>query len=158
MRQSTRVWLVGALTAFAIAAFFATDAPAWWKHFHEKHHTAISAAVGMSGGCAPYEVYAQNRWQPYGASLRPAPNPLSPKIGSYGPNEVIAVNGWVHGVVAYPTNPPPFNSDLWFHVADGSGWVSFAGVRAVPTPQDPTGQATGGPPAPVPGVCAGATQ
>jgi hypothetical protein len=138
------------LTTVAIAALFATSAPFWWKGVHRDHRKPTSSALGMSGGCAPYEVY--------GTSKRSAPNPLSTKVGRYGPNELIAVDGWVHGVVAYPTNEPPFNSDLWMHVADGTGWVSYAGVRAVPTPEDPTGRAAGGPPAPTPGDCAGAMQ
>jgi hypothetical protein len=53
------------------------------------------------------------------------------------------VNGYVHGDVAWPLNSAPWNSDIWFHVADG-GWVSFAGVRAVPTTYDPTGHEDGG--------------
>ena len=58
----------------------------------------------MSGGCAPFEVIAQNRYAPYGAAIRTQPNALSTKVGSYG-NSVISVNGWVGGTADYPTNP-----------------------------------------------------
>jgi len=68
------------------------------------------------------------------------------------------VNGWVHGRVGYATNEPPFDSDVWFHLADGAGWVSFAGVRMNPTTFDPTGTADGGPPAATSPSCEGAIQ
>lgn len=112
--------------------------------------------VGFSGGCPAFRVYAQNRWRAYGARKLRAPDPLATKVGSFAANEIIAVDGWVHAAIAYPNNRPPWNSDVWYHVADGSGWVSFAGVRALPTDQDPTGRADGGVPAPVPSDCEGA--
>jgi hypothetical protein len=117
-----------------------------------------SDIVGFSGGCPTFRVYAQNRWAPYGAVGRQSPNVLSQQVVTFAPNLVIAVDGWVHGRTAYPTNTPPWNSDIWFHTVNGQGWVSFAGVRANPTSQDPTGLADGGPPAPTSAACEGATQ
>ena len=128
---------------------------------------ASAAFIGMgcgsgkndhfSGGCEKFAVYAQNRWAPYGTAVRTQPDVLAPKEDkSFAPNEVIAVDGWVHtSQPAYPTNTPPWNSDVWFHVANFDGWVSFAGVRAEPTAQDPTGRADGGPAAPTTQDCEG---
>ena len=114
--------------------------------------------VGFSGGCETFRVVAQNRWDPFGASVRVGPDPLSEKVGSYGPNELVPVDGWVHSEIAYPTNAPPWDSDIWFHLADGTGWVSFAAVRELPTEPDPTLRADGGPPPPTPATCQGAIQ
>jgi hypothetical protein len=68
----------------------------------------------------------------------------------------LTVNGWLHGRAAYPTNQPPYNSDIWFHLSDGIGWVGFAAVRALPTSTDSTGLGDGGPLAPAPAQCEGA--
>jgi hypothetical protein len=111
----------------------------------------------ISGGCSPYVVYAQNRWQPYGAKRMAAPyrdaKQLSPGVA---PNELIYVDGWVRSESAQPSNVAPWDSNIWFHLADSSGWVSFAGTRAVPTPPDPTGlDPNGGTPAPTPADCEG---
>jgi len=103
----------------------------------------VEQSIGFAGGCAPFRLFAQNRWAPLGAIVRKAPEITAPGFANYDGNESIAVTGWVHGGVAYPTNQPPFNNDIWFHVATG-GWVSFAAVRAVPTVPDPTGFADGG--------------
>ncbi len=100
---------------------------------HDAHQAPARAAItGFSGGCPAFRVYAQNRWRPVGTAIRISPNALSTQVGSFPPNMVIAVNGWVHGRVGYATNEPPFDSDVWFHLADGAGWVSFAGVRMNP--------------------------
>lgn len=109
----------------------------------------------LSGGCPPYVIYAQNRWEPYGAKRLATPyrdaKQLTPGVA---PNELIYVDGWVHTESAQPSNVAPWDSNIWFHLADGSGWVSFAGTRAVPTPQDPTGlDPNGGTPAPTPAEC-----
>lgn len=116
--------------------------------------------VGFSGGCEPFRVYAQNRFEPYGARKLNAPDPLATQIGGFAPNQIVAADGWVRGAIAYPNNRPPLNSNVWFHVADGSGWVAFAAVRAVPTSPDPTGGFSEdiGEPAVVPEACAGAVQ
>lgn len=114
------------------------------------------AEASFNGGCSKYGVYAQNRWAPLGTAIRVQPNVLSPQIGSFEGDTVIAVNGWIHtDKEVYPTNTPPWNSNIWFHLANQNGWVSFAGVRGAPTAPDPTGLANGGEPAPTPQDCEG---
>jgi hypothetical protein len=116
----------------------------------------------FEGGCVAFGVYAQDRWQPYSAAVREAPDKLAPKVDqAFAPNEVITVDGWIdtHKPV-YPKNTPPWNSSKWFHVvnltADEEGWVSFAGVRGEPTTPDPTGLSkNGGTPAPTDPGCEG---
>lgn len=104
-------------------------------------------------------MYAQNRWQPYGTRRLVAPDPLARQAGGFAPNQIIAVDGWVHAAITYPNNSSPWNSDVWYHLADKSGWVAFAAVRAVPTTQDPTGLShSGGTPAPAPPACEGGLQ
>ena len=110
------------------------------------------------GGCSPFNVYAQNHWLPYGAAIHSAPSKKSKQIGSRDPNQSITVDGWVHGEVAYTTNRAPFNNDAWFHLADGAGWLSFAGVRAVPTEPDLTLHDSGGTPAAIQPDCQGSAQ
>jgi hypothetical protein len=115
-----------------------------------------SHVIGFVGGCDRFRVFAQNRWMPYGATRRVAPDPKADANGNFDPNQLISINGYVRTQAAYPTNPPPFNSDVWFHVADDSGWVPLAAVRAQPTTQDPTGlDAFGGQPVPLAEDCAG---
>ncbi|WP_035127800.1 hypothetical protein [Conexibacter woesei] len=172
---ATPHWLTAtaAATAFAYglartgqrtpATVIVVLAAAWtiFSLAHDSSHRPAPPAtgiVGFVGGCAPYQVYAQDRWRPYGALIHPTPSTLSRSNGAYNGNQVIAVNGWVESQVAYPTNTAPFNNDIWFHLADGAGWVSFGGVRATPVAQDPTGLADGGPPAPAPKKCEGAVQ
>lgn len=113
--------------------------------------------VHLVGGCQPFSVYAQNRWNPAGATLRAGPTRNGRPIGNFDPNELVLINGWVRGDIAYPTNPTPFDSDVWFHVADDRGWVSYAAVRADPTTFDPTGlDPAGGRPVPLDPQCSGA--
>jgi hypothetical protein len=108
------------------------------------------------GGCQPFTVFAQNRWDPRGAALRVEPSRDAQQIGNFDPNQLVVVNGWVRTRAAYPSNSPPFNNDIWFHVADGSGWVAFGAVRADPTTYDPTGfDPDGGRPAPIEPTCSG---
>ncbi len=116
-----------------------------------------SASSNFQGGCKPSIVYAQNRWLPYGAAERSAPNLKAQKIGGYSPNEAITVDGWLHsGTQVYPNNQPPFNSDVWFHDANKPfGFISFAGVRAALTRPDTSLQAAGGPPAQLGANCEG---
>ncbi len=110
--------------------------------------------TGMVGGCEPFSVHAQNRWDPVGAKARVAPLREAADAESFAPNELIAVDGWVRTRAAYPTNTTPWNSDVWFHLADNTGWVSFAAVRADPTSYDPTGfEEDGGRPVPLDGDC-----
>lgn len=113
------------------------------------------SVVQFTGKCDPFRVYAQNRWLPYGTRKLRAPDPLATQIGGFDPNQIIALDGWVHAAIAFPNNTPPFNSDIWYHLADNSGWVAFGAVRAVPTDQDPTLRADGGAPAPTPSSCEG---
>ena len=101
-------------------------------------------------------MHAQNRYEPYGAARRVAPYREAAQVGNYDPNQLSPVDGWVRTRAPYPSNPAPFNSDIWFHVADDSGWLSFAGVRADTTTPDPTGLAEdGGRPAPAEPDCGG---
>lgn len=93
-------------------------------------------------GCETFGVYAQNRFEPYGTAIREEPDVLSDKVGSFEPNEVIAVDGWYDsGEPIYPTNPEPWNSSVWLRIDydNQEGWVSFPGVRAAPSSPDETG-------------------
>ena len=95
------------------------------------------------GGCERFVIYGQNNQEPYGSAVRSEPNPGSEKIGSIDPNETVGVDGWVHGGTApYPDNPKPFDSDIYFHVANlingKEGWVSSPGTRGDVTVHDPT--------------------
>ncbi|MHB1865356.1 MAG: hypothetical protein ACYCPS_04340 [Candidatus Saccharimonadales bacterium] len=113
-------------------------------------------ASRFRGGCSPYAVYAQNRWSPLGTAIRSVPNALDPQIGSYSGNEIIGVDGWFHfGQDVYPTNTPPWNSNIWFKLAHRAGYVDFAGVRGAPTEPDPTGRLNGGEPPRTPTNCEG---
>jgi hypothetical protein len=155
-------WIGMAIAVFLVTAV-AGSAPWWWEYVHRLPASTpsspnVSDIVSMSGGCTAYQVFAQNRWAPLGTAIRDQPNVLSKQIGSFPGNMSIAVNGWVYGRAAYPTNTPPWNSNVWFHLADGAGWVSFPGVRATPTSPDPTGHAYGGDPAAAPTICEGAVE
>lgn len=159
---SREAW-VGIFVSLFLTVAAAGSAPWWWKHVHHSPTQVANSGnsgdiAGMSGGCATYQVFAQNRWAPVGTAIREQPNVLSTQVGSYPGNMSIAVNGWVYGRAAYPTNTPPWNSNIWFHLADGAGWVSFPGVRDTPTSIDPTGHADGGDPPPTPAACEGAVE
>ena len=119
--------------------------------------TSDGGASGLVGGYEPFTVFAQNRWDPLGTSVRAEPFGTAEKAGSFAPNELIAVDGWVRIRSPYPSNTSPWNSDAWFHLADNSGWVSFAGVRADPTTPDETGgfSEDGGRPVPLSDDCSG---
>lgn len=97
-------------------------------------------------GCAPYPVYSQNRFEPYGTSVRTKPDVLSPKskVTFFAPNEVIAVDGWTEtGPIVFPDNPEPIRTNKWFHLANSDEYVSFAGVRGAPTSNyDPNSTST----------------
>jgi hypothetical protein len=148
---------IGIIVTVAVAIAGAGSAPWWWPRSHLQQ--PASAIVGMSGGCAPFQVFAQNRWAPVGTAIRAAPNVQSEQVGSFPANMSISINGWAYGRPAYPTDTAPWNSDVWFHLADGAGWVSFPGVRATPVANDPTGTSPdGGTPAPTSSTCGGAIQ
>ncbi len=152
---------LGIAAAVVIAALAASSSPWWWHEMPWVHAKKglPSGVVGFSGGCDAFQVFAQNRWDPVGTVVRAEPNVNSKQVGGFAANQSIAVNGWVHSRPAYPTNTAPWNSDIWFHVADDSGWVSFPGVRATPVGHDPTGlNPNGGPPAATSGSCEGSLQ
>lgn len=138
----------------------ASSAPFWWRALPWAHHKHIPDGVtAFSGGCDAFRVYAQNRWTPYGVAVRAEPNVDSKLIVGLQGNMPMDVNGWVVSRPAYPTNTAPWNSGVWFHLADDSGWVSFAGVRAAPVAKDPTGHAAdGGVPVPTLAKCQGTAQ
>ncbi|MBB5874614.1 hypothetical protein F4553_008048 [Allocatelliglobosispora scoriae] len=153
--RGLRHHLGAVVSGLVVAVLTASSAPWWWPMLFPGSSSALTV-TGFSGGCAAFRVHAQNRWEPYGTRKLVAPDILARQVGGYAPNQVIAVNGWVHGSVAYPFNPPPFNNDVWYHTADDTGWVSFAGVRNVPTEQDPSGHSPdGGAPVPVAAACEG---
>ena len=105
-------------------------------------------------GCITFGVIAQNRYAPAGTRQLAHPAPLAATTGpGFGPNEIISVDGWIHGTPAYPNNTPPFDSDVWFRLADHKGWVSFAGVRAVATAMTTPDDPDGGTPAAMPVGC-----
>ena len=147
-----RFWVgVFMLIALAAPAVSALAAPS--------EAVATKNIVGLSGGCTSYFVYGQNRWAPYGAAIRAAPNREARQLGAVAGNKLVYVNGWVQTESAQPSNYPPWNSNIWFHLSDNSGWISYPGTRAIPTPQDPSGQdSNGGTPAPTPAACEGATR
>lgn len=145
-----------------------TRPASWWIAAVSGVAAAVTAAVTvtgappgvatMVGGCEPFTVYAQHRWEPMGAAIRdvPLPEPDGKQISNRSPNQAIAVNGWVQSRTGHPENSAPWNADIWFHLADNSGWVSYAGVRAVPTSPDPlAGLGDGGRPAPTTEECGG---
>jgi hypothetical protein len=142
--------------AFALAGGW----PWWWPLVTgDKKPAVASDVVGITGGCEPFRAHAQNRWAPVGAAVRAGPNVESRRVRGEPPNMVLMVDGWVHSRVAYPTNPAPWNSDIWYHLADNSGWVSFAGVRANPTSTDSTGLSKdGGTPARLSTDCEGSVK
>ena len=99
-------------------------------------------------------MFAQNRWDPMGAAVRAAPMPTADTVAGFGSNELVPVDGWVRTRAPYEHNRPPWDSDVWFHVADGSGWVSYAAVRADATVPDPSLQSReGGRPVPLDESC-----
>lgn len=144
-----------------VVTVIAAGSPWWWRYMPWERSSAQppSPIAGMTGGCTPFAAYAQNRYPPYGAAIRAQPNDLSTREGSYSGNTVISVNGWVYGTADYPTNPPPWNSNIWFHLTDGSGWVAYPAVRAYPMTPDPTGEnPNGGPPVATSKSCEGELQ
>lgn len=167
-RRALELWMIPLVIGLVVGLLLLTDPPLWWKNLFgggEELGTQTTgtdqgpSVVGFVGSCEPFRVVAQNRYNPPGARRLIAPDVLAEQVGGFGPNQVLAVDGWVHSTVAYPTNSPPFNSDIWFHLADDSGWVAFAAVRANPTVLDPTGlDPDGGTPAATPSTCEGAIQ
>lgn len=150
----------GLVISLVLTVLAASSAPWWWRYMPWEGDDSLPAGVtGFSGGCDAFQVFAQNRWDPVGTVVRASPNVTANRVGSFRPNYSITVNGWVHSRPAYPTNTSPWNSDVWFHLADNSGRVSFPGVRATPVAHDPTGLSKfGGTPAPTARRCEGSVQ
>lgn len=151
---------IGLGFAIVLAVVGASSAPWWWKDTPwENHSESPPGVIGFSGGCDAFQIYSQNRWAPYGTAVRVQPNIDSKVVATYNGNFAFDVNGWVHSRAAYPTNTAPWNSDVWFHLANDQGWVSFPGVRAQPVAQDPTGLSpNGGVPVPTTANCEGSIQ
>lgn len=143
-------WKPATLTAGVVANLVATVL--WQAGAFATHE--VSQQSPSPSGCAPYGVYAQNRWQPVGTRKLDQPTALGNKIGGFAPNEIISVDGWVHGTPINAHNQPPFDSDIWLRLSDRTGWVAWAATRGVPTTPDPTNLADGGTPAPAPAACA----
>jgi hypothetical protein len=156
-KETKRSLWIGFVLSVILTVATLGSAPWWWHLAFPPSQVPASAVVGMSGGCSPFQLFAQNRWKPYGASIRAQPNVLSQLVGTDPGNFSLSVNGWVYSRAPYPTNTPPWNSNVWYHLTDGAGWVSFAGVRATPSAEDPTGLSKyGGNPAPTSKSCEGA--
>lgn len=143
--RSVGVWLA------AVATLAGSVAP-----FVLMRKAGPPGVAELVGGCEPFVVVAQNRWEPIGVMARAQPLLSGKEVARYLGNTHLTVDGWVRTRAPYPENPSPWDSDVWFHLSDSSGWISFAGVRADPTPYDPTGlDPNGGRPAPTPAECSG---
>lgn len=136
------------LLAFIVAIVFATSSPWWW-------HRIFGDSDDFVGGCAPFNLHTQNQFDPVGTKIWSAPVPTADSFRGFSPNEVITVDGWVRTRTPYPTNTPPWNSDAWFHLKNGAGWVTFAGVRSTPTDPSDGNYGAGSSPAPLDPDCQG---
>jgi hypothetical protein len=146
-----REWSWPAISAAIVAGLVVAGLVAAIAHFWSGGSTD-----SLVGGCAPFNIYAQNQFKPFGTLLWASPSPVAPNSPGFSPNQLITVDGWVRTRTPYPSNQPPWDSDVWFHLADNGGWVTFAGVRAVPTTPDPQGGfGPGSSPAPLASSCAG---
>jgi hypothetical protein len=81
---------VGVAAALAVAA---ATGPPWWFKLVGLEGTgsappSTTEVGGMSGGCAPFQVFAQGRWRPLGTAIRAAPNVLSAPDGQF-PGEYV---------------------------------------------------------------------
>jgi hypothetical protein len=73
------------------------------------------AAVSCCRHVGPLQTFRGDRPESLPAlraAIRTQPNALSTKVRSYAGNAVISVNGWVYGTADYPTNRPPWNSNI----------------------------------------------
>jgi hypothetical protein len=86
---------IGFMLSVILAVVTLGSAPWWWHLAFPPSQAPSSEVVGMSGGCAPFQVFAQNRWQPYGAAIRAQPNVLSQLVGTDAGNFSLSVDGWV---------------------------------------------------------------
>lgn len=135
--------------AIVVAVLSASTSPWWWDRLTGSEHDSLV------GGCEAFNLYAQNQFDPLGTKIWDAPSPTADSHRGFSPNELIAVDGWVRTRSPYPPNSPPWDSDVWFHLANDAGWVTFAGVRADPTDPSAGNFAEGSSPAPTDPACAG---
>ena len=78
---------------------------------------------------------------------------VAARAAGLDPGEVAVV---VSVIEPFIDNTPPCDADVWFHLADDSGWVTFAGVRAAATVPDPeSGFGPGSDPVPLDPSCQG---
>jgi hypothetical protein len=119
--------------------------------------TGTSSHVGVTTGaqpCAQWSGYAQNQWPPAGATIRNVPDKAGASVGGISGNTPITFDKWtVGGAAPFPGNPAPYNSNQWLHLADGRGWVSYAGTRATQMTYDASGGGPPGPAVPLPPEC-----
>lgn len=124
------------VTSLVIGVLLMGSAPFWWHPFLRAIGKEPEIA-SISGGCGDgFTIFAQNKWAPLGAAIRARPDVGAVKVGSLAPNEPLVVDGWVTSSVPYPNNPSPYDSNVWFHMKNGAGFVSFGGVRTQPTVPD----------------------
>jgi hypothetical protein len=125
-----------------------------WHWFATRRSATTCLALVTTRSDLPESLPALRSRDPHAAQC-----PVHHKVGSYASNAVISVNGWVYGTADYPTNPPPWNSNIWFHLTDGAGWVAYPAVRAYPMTPDPDGlNPDGGPPVATSKSCQGEIQ
>jgi hypothetical protein len=151
-RKWPREWSIAAISAglvIGIVAGFATGA------IQSVVDRVSGHDRGMVGGCTPFNLFAQNQFDPVGTLIWSAPEPQATSRPGFAPNQIVTVDGWARGRSPYITNTVPWNTEAWFHLANDDGWVTFAGVRANPTSKDPTNTGPGSDPAPLDASCLG---
>lgn len=88
-KEARRSLWISFVLSVILAAATLGSAPWWWHLAFPSSEASASAVVGMSGGCAPFQIFAQNRWKPYGVAIRAQPNVLSQLEGSDPGNFVV---------------------------------------------------------------------
>lgn len=142
-----RLFAIG--LSLLVAVLSASTSPWWWDRVFGEDDDFV-------GGCETFHLFAQNEFDPLGTKISEAPMPSAESFRGFSPNERVAVDGWVRTRSPYPSNSPPWDSDVWFHLANNAGWVTFAGVRANPTDPSTSGNfGEGTSPAPTDSDCAG---
>jgi len=84
---------VGSIVSLVLTVLAAGSAPWWWHLAFPPSSSPESVVVGMSGGCVPFQVFAQNRWKPYGVAIRAQPNVLSELVGTDPGNFSLSADG-----------------------------------------------------------------
>jgi hypothetical protein len=148
MPQDREGRLFAIVLALVVAVLSASTAPWWWNRLFGEDDDLV-------GGCEPFNLYAQNQYDPLGTKIWEAPSPTADSHHGFAPNELITVDGWVRTRSPYPSNTPPWDRDVWFHLANDAGWVTFAGVRSDPTDPSAGNFGKGSSPAPTDPDCAG---